>query len=185
MASTHQGDPAHCLASGHISLWDEVQQRQGDWLGRCQSSQIIINLSVDMLYWCHFVLCSRTHRLKDKTSVLYQRIWWVRASQTIFWLCNTCKPFVDSTILPCRSCRPQRVAEVTDSWWHSMLILPPLFKHSPASPFLLSYYPDCVGMSPSGSPSNQCLAELRADHCRAVQPQSKSGGGRGYTHNAV
>ncbi|XP_046875001.1 lysine-specific histone demethylase 1B isoform X1 [Hypomesus transpacificus] len=64
-----------------------------------------------------------------------------------------------------------RVAEVTDSWWHSMLILPPLFKHSPASPFLLSYYPDCVGMSPSGSPSNQCLAELRADHCRAVQPQ--------------
>uniref|UniRef100_A0A672IU22 [histone-H3]-N(6),N(6)-dimethyl-L-lysine(4) FAD-dependent demethylase n=1 Tax=Salarias fasciatus TaxID=181472 RepID=A0A672IU22_SALFA len=46
-----------------------------------------------------------------------------------------------------------RVAEVTDSWWHSMLILPPLFKDSPASPFLAAYYPDCVGMSPSGSPS--------------------------------
>uniref|UniRef100_A0A3B4FH01 [histone-H3]-N(6),N(6)-dimethyl-L-lysine(4) FAD-dependent demethylase n=1 Tax=Pundamilia nyererei TaxID=303518 RepID=A0A3B4FH01_9CICH len=42
-----------------------------------------------------------------------------------------------------------RVAEVTDSWWHSMLILPPLFKDSPASPFLTAYYPDCVGMSPS------------------------------------
>uniref|UniRef100_A0A8C4F6N7 [histone-H3]-N(6),N(6)-dimethyl-L-lysine(4) FAD-dependent demethylase n=1 Tax=Dicentrarchus labrax TaxID=13489 RepID=A0A8C4F6N7_DICLA len=65
-----------------------------------------------------------------------------------------------------------RVAEVTDSWWHSMLILPPLFKESPASPFLAAYYPDCVGMSPSGSPCNMSLTELRADHCRAVQPQS-------------
>uniref|UniRef100_A0A3Q1EZ62 [histone-H3]-N(6),N(6)-dimethyl-L-lysine(4) FAD-dependent demethylase n=1 Tax=Acanthochromis polyacanthus TaxID=80966 RepID=A0A3Q1EZ62_9TELE len=65
---------------------------------------------------------------------------------------------------------PQRVAEVTDSWWHSMLILPPLFKESPASPFLAAYYPDCVGMSPSGSSMSQ--TELRADHCRAVQPQS-------------
>lgn len=55
-----------------------------------------------------------------------------------------------------------------------MLILPPLFKESPASPFLAAYYPDCVGMSPSGSPSNVSLTELRADHCRAVQPQSKS-----------
>ncbi|KAL7382463.1 hypothetical protein ABVT39_022906 [Epinephelus coioides] len=64
-----------------------------------------------------------------------------------------------------------RVAEVTDSWWHSMLILPPLFKDSPASPFLAAYYPDCVGMSPSGSPSNISLSELRTDHCRAVQPQ--------------
>uniref|UniRef100_A0A8D3CGY0 [histone-H3]-N(6),N(6)-dimethyl-L-lysine(4) FAD-dependent demethylase n=1 Tax=Scophthalmus maximus TaxID=52904 RepID=A0A8D3CGY0_SCOMX len=44
-----------------------------------------------------------------------------------------------------------RVAEVSDSWWHSMLILPPLFKESPAGPFLAAYYPDCVGMSPSGS----------------------------------
>lgn len=64
-----------------------------------------------------------------------------------------------------------RVAEVIDSWWHSMLILPPLFKDSPANPFLTSYYPDCVGMSPSGSTSNQFLVELRADPCRAVQPQ--------------
>uniref|UniRef100_A0A7N8XS08 [histone-H3]-N(6),N(6)-dimethyl-L-lysine(4) FAD-dependent demethylase n=1 Tax=Mastacembelus armatus TaxID=205130 RepID=A0A7N8XS08_9TELE len=65
-----------------------------------------------------------------------------------------------------------RVAEVTDSWWHSMLILPPLLKESPASPFLAAYYPDCVGMSPSSSPSHVSLTELRADHCRAVQPQS-------------
>uniref|UniRef100_A0A3Q3NRV8 Amine oxidase n=1 Tax=Labrus bergylta TaxID=56723 RepID=A0A3Q3NRV8_9LABR len=49
-----------------------------------------------------------------------------------------------------------RVAEVTDSWWHSMLILPPLFKDSPASPFLAAYYPDCVGMSPAGSSSSLC-----------------------------
>ncbi|KAM9762029.1 lysine-specific histone demethylase 2-like [Menidia menidia] len=75
-------------------------------------------------------------------------------------------------LLPVSS--PQRVSEVTDSWWHSMLILPPLLKESPASPFLAAYYPDCVGMSPSGSPGSVSLAELRADPCRAVQPQSKS-----------
>ncbi|KAF7211398.1 lysine-specific histone demethylase 2 isoform X1 [Nothobranchius furzeri] len=67
-----------------------------------------------------------------------------------------------------------RVAEVTDSWWHSMLILPPLLKESPAGPFLAAYYPDCVGMSPSGSLSTASVTELRADHCRAVQSQSKS-----------
>uniref|UniRef100_A0A8C6T1N1 [histone-H3]-N(6),N(6)-dimethyl-L-lysine(4) FAD-dependent demethylase n=1 Tax=Neogobius melanostomus TaxID=47308 RepID=A0A8C6T1N1_9GOBI len=63
------------------------------------------------------------------------------------------------------------MAEVTESWWQSMLILPPLFKDSPASPFLAAYYPDCVGMSPSGSSVSP--NELRGDHCRAVQPQSK------------
>uniref|UniRef100_A0A3B4AIG2 [histone-H3]-N(6),N(6)-dimethyl-L-lysine(4) FAD-dependent demethylase n=1 Tax=Periophthalmus magnuspinnatus TaxID=409849 RepID=A0A3B4AIG2_9GOBI len=62
-----------------------------------------------------------------------------------------------------------RVAEVGESWWQSMLILPPLFKDSPASPFLAAYYPDCVGMSPSGSSVSP--NELRADHCRTVQPQ--------------
>ncbi|XP_072304213.1 lysine-specific histone demethylase 2 [Eucyclogobius newberryi] len=62
-----------------------------------------------------------------------------------------------------------RVAEVGENWWQSMLILPPLFKDSPASPFLAAYYPDCVGMSPSGSSVSP--NELRADHCRAVQPQ--------------
>ncbi|XP_043089036.1 lysine-specific histone demethylase 1B isoform X4 [Puntigrus tetrazona] len=54
-----------------------------------------------------------------------------------------------------------RVSGVTDSWWLSMLILPPLFKDSPASPFLSAYYPDCVGMSPSASP----------EHRRAAPPQ--------------
>uniref|UniRef100_A0A665TJ63 [histone-H3]-N(6),N(6)-dimethyl-L-lysine(4) FAD-dependent demethylase n=1 Tax=Echeneis naucrates TaxID=173247 RepID=A0A665TJ63_ECHNA len=58
----------------------------------------------------------------------------------------------------------KRVAEVTDSWWHSMLILPPLFKESPASPFLAAYYPDCVGMSPSGSSSNVSLTDGFALH---------------------
>uniref|UniRef100_I3K8G9 [histone-H3]-N(6),N(6)-dimethyl-L-lysine(4) FAD-dependent demethylase n=1 Tax=Oreochromis niloticus TaxID=8128 RepID=I3K8G9_ORENI len=58
-----------------------------------------------------------------------------------------------NNIKPDQCSQPEdlRVAEVTDSWWHSMLILPPLFKDSPASPFLTAYYPDCVGMSPSGS----------------------------------
>uniref|UniRef100_A0A3Q2CQ89 [histone-H3]-N(6),N(6)-dimethyl-L-lysine(4) FAD-dependent demethylase n=1 Tax=Cyprinodon variegatus TaxID=28743 RepID=A0A3Q2CQ89_CYPVA len=61
-----------------------------------------------------------------------------------------------------------RVAEVKESWWHSMLILPPLLKESPAGAFLSAYYPDCVGMSPSGSPCNV------SDPSRAAQPQSKS-----------
>ncbi|CAL8298829.1 unnamed protein product [Lota lota] len=63
-----------------------------------------------------------------------------------------------------------RVAEVIDSWWHSMLILPPLLKDSPASPFLAAYYPDCVGMSPSSCPSS--MAELRGQHCKTTQPQT-------------
>lgn len=68
---------------------------------------------------------------------------------------------------------PQRVAEVSDSWWHSMLILPPLLKESPASPFLAAYYPDCVGMSPPGSSSSASSSELKADAHRAVHPQSE------------
>lgn len=56
----------------------------------------------------------------------------------------------------------QRVVGVADSWWHSMLILPPLFKDSPASPFLSAYYPDCVGMSPSAAPGNQRPEQRRA-----------------------
>lgn len=75
----------------------------------------------------------------------------------------------DDPLTDFTSCFSQRVAEVTDSWWHSMLILPPLFKDSPASPFLASYYPDCVGMSPSGPLSHVSQSELRGDHSRAVQ----------------
>uniref|UniRef100_A0A8C7LY86 [histone-H3]-N(6),N(6)-dimethyl-L-lysine(4) FAD-dependent demethylase n=1 Tax=Oncorhynchus kisutch TaxID=8019 RepID=A0A8C7LY86_ONCKI len=63
-----------------------------------------------------------------------------------------------------------RVAEVIDSWWHSMLILPPLFKDSPANPFLTAYYPDCVGMSPSGSTSNHS----HADHSWSVNACSQT-----------
>uniref|UniRef100_A0A8C5CA26 Lysine demethylase 1B n=1 Tax=Gadus morhua TaxID=8049 RepID=A0A8C5CA26_GADMO len=61
-----------------------------------------------------------------------------------------------------------RVAEVIDSWWHSMLILPPLLKDSPASPFLAAYYPDCVGMSPSSCPGSG--AELRGQHFPGLSP---------------
>uniref|UniRef100_A0A672LW59 Lysine demethylase 1B n=1 Tax=Sinocyclocheilus grahami TaxID=75366 RepID=A0A672LW59_SINGR len=67
-----------------------------------------------------------------------------------------------------------RVAGVTDSWWLSMLILPPLFKDSPATPFLSCYYPDCVGMSPSASPSNHPPGNQRPEQRRAAQPHSES-----------
>ncbi|GAB1298143.1 Lysine-specific histone demethylase 1B [Apodemus speciosus] len=42
-----------------------------------------------------------------------------------------------------------RVLEVSNHWWYSMLIQPPLLKDSVAAPLLSAYYPDCVGMSPS------------------------------------
>ncbi|XP_048849834.1 lysine-specific histone demethylase 1B [Brienomyrus brachyistius] len=71
----------------------------------------------------------------------------------------------------CSQPEDMRVAEVIDSWWHSMLILPPLLKDSPADPFLIAYYPDCVGMSPSGSPCNIPLSEMKAEQLRAPQTQ--------------
>ncbi|KAL7868327.1 hypothetical protein SRHO_G00097110 [Serrasalmus rhombeus] len=66
----------------------------------------------------------------------------------------------------CSQPEDMRVAGVADSWWHSMLILPPLFKESPANPFLTAYYPDCVGMSPSSS-----HGDLRPEQRRNIQPQ--------------
>ncbi|XP_077209162.1 lysine-specific histone demethylase 2 [Paroedura picta] len=55
-----------------------------------------------------------------------------------------------------------RVAEVSDSWWYSMLILPPLLKDSVAAPLLSAYYPDCVGMSPSCTSTHRSLGESNA-----------------------
>ncbi|XP_073188010.1 lysine-specific histone demethylase 2 isoform X3 [Lepidochelys kempii] len=55
-----------------------------------------------------------------------------------------------------------RVAEVSDHWWYSMLILPPLLKDSVAAPLLSAYYPDCVGMSPSCTSTNRLLGESNA-----------------------
>ncbi|XP_062836737.1 lysine-specific histone demethylase 2 isoform X2 [Anolis carolinensis] len=50
-----------------------------------------------------------------------------------------------------------RVAEVSDHWWYSMLILPPLLKDSVAAPWLSAYYPDCVGMSPSCTSTHRLI----------------------------
>ncbi|KAL7984475.1 hypothetical protein Chor_003045 [Crotalus horridus] len=52
-----------------------------------------------------------------------------------------------------------RVAEVSDPWWYSMLILPPLLKDSVAAPLLSAYYPDCVGMSPSCTSTHRSVSE--------------------------
>ncbi|XP_010621225.1 lysine-specific histone demethylase 1B isoform X3 [Fukomys damarensis] len=51
-----------------------------------------------------------------------------------------------------------RVSEVSNHWWYSMLILPPLLKDSVAAPLLSAYYPDCVGMSPSCTSTNRAAA---------------------------
>ncbi|XP_055118727.2 lysine-specific histone demethylase 2 isoform X3 [Symphalangus syndactylus] len=51
-----------------------------------------------------------------------------------------------------------RVLEVSNHWWYSMLILPPLLKDSVAAPLLSAYYPDCVGMSPSCTSTNRAAA---------------------------
>ncbi|ERE77440.1 lysine-specific histone demethylase 1B [Cricetulus griseus] len=48
-----------------------------------------------------------------------------------------------------------RVLEVSNQWWNSMLIQPPLLKDSVAAPLLSAYYPDCVGMSPSCTSTNR------------------------------
>lgn len=65
----------------------------------------------------------------------------------------------------------QRVAEVSDHWWYSMLILPPLLKDSVAAPFLAAYYPDCVGMSPSCTSTNRLPGEsnlVKLEHLKSV-----------------
>ncbi|XP_045407818.1 lysine-specific histone demethylase 1B isoform X3 [Lemur catta] len=55
-----------------------------------------------------------------------------------------------------------RVSEVSNHWWYSMLILPPLLKDSVAAPLLSAYYPDCVGMSPSCTSTNRATASSNA-----------------------
>ncbi|NWQ66414.1 KDM1B demethylase, partial [Neopipo cinnamomea] len=65
----------------------------------------------------------------------------------------------------------KRVAEVSDHWWYSMLILPPLLKDSVAAPFLAAYYPDCVGMSPSCTSTNRLPGEsnlVKLEHLKSV-----------------
>ncbi|XP_074063253.1 lysine-specific histone demethylase 2 isoform X3 [Macrotis lagotis] len=64
-----------------------------------------------------------------------------------------------------------RVAEVSNHWWYSMLILPPFLKDSVAAPLLSAYYPDCVGMSPSCTSTNRVPNEAspeKAEHCKAL-----------------
>ncbi|XP_036203419.1 lysine-specific histone demethylase 1B isoform X7 [Myotis myotis] len=64
-----------------------------------------------------------------------------------------------------------RVSEVSNHWWYSMLILPPLLKDSVAAPLLSAYYPDCVGMSPSCTSTNRAASDAspgKLEHAKAV-----------------
>ncbi|XP_014681007.1 PREDICTED: lysine-specific histone demethylase 1B-like isoform X2 [Priapulus caudatus] len=51
----------------------------------------------------------------------------------------------------CSVSEDHRVAQVYDPYWMHAVVQPPLLKHSPAAEFLVSYYPDGVGMSATGS----------------------------------
>ena len=65
----------------------------------------------------------------------------------------------------------QRVSEVSNHWWYSMLILPPLLKDSVAAPLLSAYYPDCVGMSPSCTSTRRVTSDAspgKLEHPKAV-----------------
>lgn len=44
-----------------------------------------------------------------------------------------------------------RVAQLMESYWIQSVVQPPLLKNSPAADFLVSYYPDGVGMSATAS----------------------------------
>uniref|UniRef100_A0A8D1FSV2 [histone-H3]-N(6),N(6)-dimethyl-L-lysine(4) FAD-dependent demethylase n=1 Tax=Sus scrofa TaxID=9823 RepID=A0A8D1FSV2_PIG len=64
-----------------------------------------------------------------------------------------------------------RVSEVSNHWWYSMLILPPLLKDSVAAPLLSAYYPDCVGMSPSCTSTHRAASDTspgKLEHSKAV-----------------
>uniref|UniRef100_A0A8C0QYL0 Lysine demethylase 1B n=1 Tax=Canis lupus dingo TaxID=286419 RepID=A0A8C0QYL0_CANLU len=64
-----------------------------------------------------------------------------------------------------------RVSEVSNHWWYSMLILPPLLKDSVAAPLLSAYYPDCVGMSPSCASTHRVAGNTspgKLEHSKAV-----------------
>eukprot|EP00069_Balaena_mysticetus_P014047 bmy_08415T0 len=65
----------------------------------------------------------------------------------------------------------KRVSEVSNHWWYSMLILPPLLKDSVAAPLLSAYYPDCVGMSPSCTSTHRAASDTspgKLEHSKAV-----------------
>lgn len=63
------------------------------------------------------------------------------------------------------------MSEVSNHWWYSMLILPPLLKDSVAAPLLSAYYPDCVGMSPSCTSTHRAASDAspgKLEHSKAV-----------------
>ncbi|XP_049999538.1 lysine-specific histone demethylase 2 isoform X2 [Alexandromys fortis] len=67
-----------------------------------------------------------------------------------------------------------RVLEVSNHWWYSMLIQPPLLKDSVAAPLLSAYYPDCVGMSPSCTSTNRAAATTTSSASPGKMEPSKA-----------
>ncbi|CAH1773154.1 unnamed protein product [Owenia fusiformis] len=63
----------------------------------------------------------------------------------------------------CAKPMDKRAEEVLDENWITSLILPPYLKFSPSTPFLASYYPDCVGLSAVDNELPTNMAHLKAD----------------------
>uniref|UniRef100_A0A452SVE3 Lysine demethylase 1B n=1 Tax=Ursus americanus TaxID=9643 RepID=A0A452SVE3_URSAM len=112
-----------------------------------------------------------------KSVMLYcpgKRLWserqgWVKI--LIFRKCFYYYTYSFWTSDPCSLPEDLRVSEVSNHWWYSMLIQPPLLKDSVAAPLLSAYYPDCVGMSPSCASTHRVASSSspgKLEHSKAV-----------------
>ncbi|XP_031802659.1 lysine-specific histone demethylase 1B isoform X3 [Sarcophilus harrisii] len=132
--------------------------------GKCEPSPKAFMADQQLPYWvqCTKPDCGKWRQLTKEIQLTSQM------AQT--YRCGT-KPNTSVKVEGSDQCsQPEdlRVAEVSNHWWYSMLILPPFLKDSVAAPLLSAYYPDCVGMSPSCTSTNREASPEKVEHCKAV-----------------
>ncbi|XP_051826591.1 lysine-specific histone demethylase 2 isoform X3 [Antechinus flavipes] len=132
--------------------------------GKCEPSPKAFMADQQLPYWvqCTKPDCGKWRQLTKEIQLTSQM------AQT--YRCGT-KPNTSVKMEGSDQCsQPEdlRVAEVSNHWWYSMLILPPFLKDSMAAPLLSAYYPDCVGMSPSCTSTNREASPEKVEHCKAV-----------------